>query len=67
MLTEKEKRELLQKHQDAEFRNRMHLVILGSALAGVGAIGMTISPDKAVACAIVLTLGLCVTVLGGTE
>ena len=63
MLTDKERQELLQKHLDAQFRNRMRLLIMGIALTFTGAIGMTISPDKAQAFVIVLLLGLCAAAL----
>ena len=67
MLTDKEKQELLQKHLDAQFRNKMRLLIMGSALAFTGAIGMTISPDKAQAFVIVLLLGLCATAIAAHD
>jgi len=63
MLTDKERQELLQKHLDAQFRNRMRLLIMGVALTFTGAIGMTISPDKAQSFVIVLLLGLCAAAL----
>jgi len=67
MLTDKERQELLQKHLDAQFRNRMRLLIMGVALTFTGAIGMTISPDKAQAFVIVLLLGLCAAALAAQD
>jgi len=67
MLTDKERQELLQKHLDAQFRNRMRLLIMGIALTFTGAIGMTISPDKAQAFVIVLLLGLCAAALAAQD
>ena len=66
-LSNEERRELLRKHEEAQFRNRMRLLIMGIALTFTGAIGMTISPDKAQAFVIVLLLGLCAAALAAQD
>jgi hypothetical protein len=59
MLSNKERQELLEKHQQAQFRNKMRLLIMGALFTFTGAVGMTVDPDKAQAFVIVLLLGLC--------
>ena len=67
MLNNQERRELLRKHKEAEFRNRLRLILMGSALAGVGAAGMTFDPGKAEAFVLVLLLGLCVMAIAAQD
>ena len=67
MLTDKERRELLEKHLEAKARNSLRLVLMGGAMAAFGAIGMTYDPDKASAYVIVLLLGLCGAAIGAQD
>ena len=59
MLNNEERKEFLRKHYEMQARNRMRLLLMGGALAGVGAVGMTFDPGKAEAFVLVLLLGLC--------
>ena len=66
-LSNEERRELLRKHEEAQFRNRMRLLIMGCGLAFTGAVGMTVDPDKAQAFVIVLLLGLCAAAIAAQD
>lgn len=67
MLSNKERQELLEKHQQAQFRNKMRLLIMGALFAFTGTVGMTVDPDKAQAFVIVLLLGLCAVAIGAQD
>ncbi len=67
MLTPQERQELLQKHQNAQFKNKMRLLLLGGLLAFAGTLGVAYEPSNAAAYVIVILLGLCSVAIGSLD
>ena len=67
MLTPQEKQELLQKHQNAQFKNKMRLLLLGGLMTFAGTLGMAYEPSNAAAYVIVILLGLSAVAIGSLD
>ena len=66
MLSNKERQELLEKHQQAQFRNRLRLMLSGSAMAFASLVAMIVEadPEQQQAFLLIMILGLLAALIG---